>query len=192
MGRSRDINVELQRGSTRLYCDTSLGFIFVDVPCSWGGATQHNLLPRHVDLIDTGSATPTVRISNISGNGTLGISIAAGVAEDAAGNESRAVTSDTFNVGNTLFDYYIFPYGTFMIGPAGAECRGNFQAGNRPGRDDFDVTLQGPSTVPVLYKGNLYYGREYFADLRRWNNNRYYIFLEIEPGSPSPVHLHRP
>lgn len=40
----------------------------------------------------------TVTISNITGSGTLGISVAAGTASDLAGNEALAVTSPVFNV----------------------------------------------------------------------------------------------
>ncbi|NLN76692.1 MAG: hypothetical protein GX139_10320 [Armatimonadetes bacterium] len=47
-----------------------------------------------------------VTISGITGNGTLGISIAAGVAQDAAGNESIAVgPSDAFSVLNHVPSY---------------------------------------------------------------------------------------
>ena len=45
--------------------------------------------------------TYTVTVSNITGNGSLGISIAAGTATDKAGNTAPAATSATFIVDNT-------------------------------------------------------------------------------------------
>src|SRR5262249_55160524 len=46
-------------------------------------------------------ATRTITISNISGDGTLGVSIDAGSSVDQAGNSSAAATSTTFVVDNT-------------------------------------------------------------------------------------------
>lgn len=55
-----------------------------------------------VTVSGTGTASRTVTISNITGDGTLGISIAAGTASDIAGNTSAAVgPSTTFTVDNT-------------------------------------------------------------------------------------------
>ena len=57
-------------------------------------------------LAVTGSGlTYTVTVSNITGNGSLGISIAAGTATDKAGNTAPAATSATFiadNIGPTV------------------------------------------------------------------------------------------
>ena len=53
-------------------------------------------------LAVTGSGlTHTVTVSNITGNGSLGISIAAGTATDKAGNLAPAAASATFIVDNT-------------------------------------------------------------------------------------------
>jgi len=51
----------------------------------------------------TGTATRTVTISGITGDGTIGISIAAGTASDTAGNTAAASSaSATFSVDNTV------------------------------------------------------------------------------------------
>ncbi len=55
-----------------------------------------------VAVSGSGTATRTVTISGITGDGTLGISIVAGVASDNAGNTSAApADSSTFTVDNT-------------------------------------------------------------------------------------------
>ncbi len=55
-----------------------------------------------VAVSGSGTATRTVTISNVTGNGTLGISIAAGTASDTAGNTALAAgPSTTFDVDNT-------------------------------------------------------------------------------------------
>ena len=56
-----------------------------------------------VAVSGSGLTTRTVTISSLSGNGTLGISIAAGTASDLAGNSAAATgASSTFTVDNTL------------------------------------------------------------------------------------------
>jgi uncharacterized glyoxalase superfamily protein PhnB len=55
-----------------------------------------------VAVSGSGTATRTVTISGITGNGTLGISIASGTASDNAGNSALAAgPSGTFSVDNT-------------------------------------------------------------------------------------------
>lgn len=55
-----------------------------------------------IAISGTGNASRTVTISNITGDGSLGISIAAGTAKDAAGNTAPAAgPSATFAVDNT-------------------------------------------------------------------------------------------
>jgi LPXTG-site transpeptidase (sortase) family protein len=86
----------------------------VDFPITVTGANTINLVAGNVTLNTTGTATgtvsvtngntvnPTVTISGITGDGTIGISIAAGVASDGVGNTSPAVgPSATFTVDNT-------------------------------------------------------------------------------------------
>jgi LPXTG-site transpeptidase (sortase) family protein len=86
----------------------------VDFPITISGATTFNLTAGDVTLNTTGTATgtvsvtngntatPTVTISAITGNGTIGISIAAGVAADGSGNTSPAAgPSTTFTVDNS-------------------------------------------------------------------------------------------
>lgn len=59
-----------------------------------------------VSVSGTGLTTRTVTISDITGNGTLGIAIAAGVAKDAAGNLSLATDpSEMFMVVNHIASY---------------------------------------------------------------------------------------
>ena len=94
--------------------DTRNGPVTFQVTVS--GAYTVNLLAGNITLNHTGTAagsvsvvpftgttsTPIVQVSNITGDGTLGISIAAGIAVDAAGNTSLAAgPSATFNVDNT-------------------------------------------------------------------------------------------
>lgn len=86
----------------------------VDFAITITGATTINLTAGDVTLNTTGTATgtvsvtngttanPTVTISGITGDGTIGISIAAGVAVDAATNSSAAAgPSATFTVDNS-------------------------------------------------------------------------------------------
>jgi autotransporter-associated beta strand protein len=76
--------------------------------------TSSTLTPANVHLVSTGTATGTlsfdnsmgatrtVTINNISGDGTLAISVDAGSAIDAAGNQPDAIgPSQAFNVDNT-------------------------------------------------------------------------------------------
>jgi len=59
-----------------------------------------------VAVSGSGTASRTVIISNINGNGTLGISIAAGTASDVAGNNALAAgPSTTFTVDNATGDF---------------------------------------------------------------------------------------
>jgi hypothetical protein len=82
---------------------------------TYTGADSINLAAANVTLIKTGTAngtvavngtgntTRTVTVSNITGDGTLGISIAAGTASDSAGNlASAAGPASAFAVDNTL------------------------------------------------------------------------------------------
>jgi len=64
--------------------------------------------------VDAGNGpTRTVTISNITGEGTIGISLAAGTAVDAAGNEAPAAgPSSTFTVDNTAPTITISPPST--------------------------------------------------------------------------------
>ncbi len=63
-----------------------------------------------VAVTGTGTVTRTVTISNLTGNGTLGISIAAGTASDTAGNTALAAgPSATFTVDNTAPTVVIDP-----------------------------------------------------------------------------------
>jgi LPXTG-site transpeptidase (sortase) family protein len=85
----------------------------VSFPVAISGAASVNLTAGDITLNVTGTAsgtvtvsdgassTPTITVSGISGNGTLGISIAAGIAADSAGNSSAAAgPSSTFTVDN--------------------------------------------------------------------------------------------
>jgi hypothetical protein len=92
--------------------DTNSGPVTFAV--TYTGADTVNLLDGDVTLNATGSAagtatvsngttsTPTVTVSGITGDGTLGISIAAGKGLDTSGNtDAGAGPSATFNVDNT-------------------------------------------------------------------------------------------
>jgi hypothetical protein len=81
---------------------------------TYSGATTINLTSANVTLNTTGSATcsravtngttatPTVTLTSCTGNGTVGITIAAGTASDLAGNSNLASSaSTTFVVDNT-------------------------------------------------------------------------------------------
>lgn len=54
-----------------------------------------------IAIAESGSTTRTLTISGITGDGTLGISIASGTAHDAAGNAAPAAASGTCVVDNT-------------------------------------------------------------------------------------------
>ena len=99
-----------------------------------------------------GSGTSyTITISNITGDGTLGISIPAGAAHDDSDNLSLAATSDTFTVDNTAPTVTIdqaddqadpsanmIAYFTVVF----SEAVSDFDAG--------DVTLDGTATGTLL------------------------------------------
>ena len=82
-----------------------------------------------VSVTGSGNDTRTVSISSITGDGTIGISIAAGTASDAAGNTAAAAgPSSTFTVDNTA--------PTVSIGsPSAAQ------------------TMSGPITYTISYTG---------------------------------------
>ena len=86
----------------------------VDYSITVSGADTINLTTSDITLNKTGTASgtvsvsdgitasPTVSINNIAGDGTIGISITAGIASDSPGNTSPAVgPSVTFAVDNT-------------------------------------------------------------------------------------------
>jgi hypothetical protein len=92
--------------------DTAAGPVAYDV--TYIGATGVSLTAGAVTVHATGTAaaivgvtggttnTPTILLSSITGNGTLGISIAAGTSSDGAGNiDDGTGPSATFNVDNT-------------------------------------------------------------------------------------------
>lgn len=107
--------------------DTDAPSVFIDSPSSsitasgpvsftitYGGADMVSLTAGNVTLNSTGSASGTVAvtgsgtssrtvtISGITGDGTLGISIAAGTASDTAGNTAAAAgPGSVFTVDNT-------------------------------------------------------------------------------------------
>ncbi|MFC1461936.1 FG-GAP-like repeat-containing protein, partial [Verrucomicrobiota bacterium] len=54
-----------------------------------------------VSVSGSGTGTRTVTISGITGDGTLGITVAANTAQDTAGNEAGSVTGTCFSVDNT-------------------------------------------------------------------------------------------
>jgi uncharacterized repeat protein (TIGR02543 family) len=56
-----------------------------------------------VSVTGSGTASRTVTISSITGNGTLGISIAAGTASNSAGSALAAGPSETFAVTNPIY-----------------------------------------------------------------------------------------
>jgi len=93
-----------------------------------------------VGVSGTGTTTRTVTITNITGNGTLGIAIGAGTAIDAAGNTSLAAGPSTpFTVDNTP--------PTMSIGPPSAVL-------TRNGPITYTVTYGDPDTV-TLAAGNI-------------------------------------
>src|SRR5206468_9176728 len=86
-----------------------------------------------IGVTGTGT-TRTVTLSNITGDGPLGISIAAGTATDLAGNTAPAATSATFTVDNTG------PVVTSVSKPAD----GRYRAGQNL---DFTITFNENATV---------------------------------------------
>ena len=56
---------------------------------------------RHDQRVSGSGLSYTVTVSSIAGDGTLGISIAAGTATDLAGNQAPAASSTAFTVDNT-------------------------------------------------------------------------------------------
>ena len=99
------------------------------------GASSVSLSPAHITLILTGTAvgmvtvtgtgtsTRTINVIGISGNGTLGLTIAAGTAIDAAGNLAAAANSvQGFEVTSSLASLplrwwpLVFVLGTIAVG----------------------------------------------------------------------------
>ncbi|MDH4263843.1 MAG: fibronectin type III domain-containing protein, partial [Spirochaetia bacterium] len=86
----------------------------VNYTVTYVGADIINLLPANITLNTTGTATcmigvtagttstPTVTLNNCTGNGTVGITVAAATASDFAGNaNSASAPSTTFTVDGT-------------------------------------------------------------------------------------------
>ena len=116
------------------------------------GASSINLTSGNVTLNTTGTATgsvsvtngttsnPTVTVSSITGDGTIGISIDAGIASDTAGNSSAAAgPSTTFTVDNTA--------PIVSIGSPSASL-------TTSGPVDFSITVAGANTIN-LTSGNV-------------------------------------
>lgn len=114
---------------------------------SYSGASSVTLAAANITLNKTGSANGsvavsgtgasarTVTISNITGDGALGISIGAGTASDSAGNVAGAAgPSGTFEVDNTA-------PGVALSGPSSATTRS--------GPVTFTVNYTGASTVTL-------------------------------------------
>lgn len=86
----------------------------VSYTVTYSGATAVTLLATHVTLDRTGTANGvvtvtgtgltkrTIKVSSITGDGTLGISLAAGTASNVGGPSDAAGPSTTFAVANTL------------------------------------------------------------------------------------------
>ncbi|NLE60788.1 MAG: hypothetical protein GX616_20775, partial [Planctomycetes bacterium] len=119
---------------------------------TYGGANTVTLAAGNVTLNKTGTAngtvavsgtgttTRTVTISSITGDGTLGISIAAGTASDNAGNLAPAAGPSTpFGVDNTA--------PTISIGPPSVSL-------TRTGPVTYTITYGGANTV-TLTAGNV-------------------------------------
>lgn len=117
------------------------------------GADSVTLADANVTLIKTGTANGTiavsgtgntartVTISNITGDGKLGISITAGTASDVAGNQTLASgPSETFIVDNTA------PVVTFTLKPAALT---NLNTAN------FTVSADQPFTYIYKLDGNI-------------------------------------
>ncbi|NUP88711.1 MAG: hypothetical protein HUU25_02690 [Candidatus Sumerlaeia bacterium] len=88
-----------------------------------------------VSVIDGATATPTVRITGVAGDGTIGITLAADVAQDGVGNgDPGAGPSATANVDNTA-------PATLIGAPSAALTTG--------GPVTFEVTYSGATTVDL-------------------------------------------
>lgn len=119
----------------------------VSYPVTYGGATSITLSEEDVKLVATGSArgtltvlntgatTRTIRVSGISGDGTLGIAIASGTAVDGAGNLAPAPPSPpNFSVDNTG--------PSVSIGPPSAAL-------TRSGPVSYTVTYTGADAITI-------------------------------------------
>lgn len=120
----------------------------VSFKVTYGGASAITLTKAQVLVNGTGSASAiladvtatgenerTVTFSSVGGDGTLGISIAAGTATDAAGNRAPAAgPSATFTVDNT-------PPGVALSGPSAALTN--------TGPVEYRVTYTGADTISL-------------------------------------------
>jgi len=89
-----------RNASTRTYTVTYTGASAVTLAA--GDITINPTLGANADVAVTGSGPYTVTLTNFTGDGTVGISIAAGTATDAAGNSAAAAgPSATIVVDNT-------------------------------------------------------------------------------------------
>src|SRR5204862_1060631 len=88
-----------------------------------------------IGVSGTGTTTRTVTLSNITGDGTLGISLAAGTATGASGSAAAAGPSATFSVDNTP------PVLNSVTGPA---------AGSYRALQDLDFTVTYKKNVTVV------------------------------------------
>lgn len=72
-----------------------------NVSVNYGGTTSGGT----VSVLDGATAAPTVHVSQVSGDGFIGITVAAGVGSDTAGNQTDVATSNTARVDNTAPAY---------------------------------------------------------------------------------------
>ena len=75
----------------------SVNLIPANVSISYGGTTSGGT----VSVLNGTTAAPSVRVSQVSGNGDISITVAAGVGSDTAGNQTASAGSVTARVDNT-------------------------------------------------------------------------------------------
>lgn len=106
-----------------------------------------------VSVLNGATSTPTVVIDGTTGDGTIGFTIAAGTAVDAAGNAAGGATSATFTVDNTAPTFVIGPPSPSVTGPGPATFTvtySNFSAITLASTDVSVETLSGDAAVSTI------------------------------------------
>ncbi len=153
-------SVSISAPSVSLVSQTSPA---VNLTATYMDTTSVNLTTSHIVLVKTATAdcgtitvanglttTPTISVSNCTGNGTIKVQIATGSAYDSAGN-SASVTSSAFTVDNIGISSAVFNPATSTLSAIPNSVTVTFsEPVNSSSVGSSDFTIGGTCTTPPV------------------------------------------